>query len=167
MKASLYELSVDLRSKAEQLANMDLPAETVRDTLEGLSGDLEVKAANVVAVSKSIRALAAARREAAQAMLARADKEEARADEIDAYVLDCMQLAGIHKIESPWFSIGIAKNPPAVHIEDERQIPKRFYTQLPPPEPKLDRKAIATAIKNGEDVPGVSLRQGSRLNIKG
>jgi hypothetical protein len=44
---SLYKLADEFLAAANQLADLDLPPEAIKDTLESLSGDLEVKAVNV------------------------------------------------------------------------------------------------------------------------
>ena len=49
---------------AQQLADLDLPPEAVADTLEGMSGDLELKAQNVAMFVRNLEATAAAIKEA-------------------------------------------------------------------------------------------------------
>lgn len=166
MSISLYDLSQEYRADLAQLENLDLPAQTVADTLEGLGGDLQVKAQNVVGFSRSLHALAAARREAAKTMLDGADRIEKRAKDLEAYTLTCMQVAGIQKIECPWFTLSIAKNPAAVLIEDAALIPAEYMTDPKPPAPAPDKKLIAQALKDGRHVNGAKLVQGVRLAVK-
>jgi hypothetical protein len=45
-------------------------------------------------------------------------------------------------------------------------VPEKFMKAPPPPPPALDKKAVAEALKAGEDVPGCRLEQGTRLEIK-
>ncbi|CAK0767993.1 hypothetical protein CCP3SC1_510020 [Gammaproteobacteria bacterium] len=44
---TLYHLAAEYRATAETLADLDIPEEAVRDTLESLAFPLEQKAANV------------------------------------------------------------------------------------------------------------------------
>ena len=166
MNVTLYQLASQYRADLEKLAELDLPEEVVADTLEGLSGELEVKAQNVVAFARHLEKTAEAMKEAEAEMAKRRKAVEARADRIKRYVLDAMQNNGIQKIECPWFAISIAKNPPSVDIEDERMIPQRFFVTPPPPPPQIDKKLIAQALKDGHEVPGALLKQGVRLAIK-
>lgn len=166
MNVTLYQLASQYRADLEKLAELDLPEEVVADTLEGLSGELEVKAQNVVAFARHLEKTAEAMKEAEAEMAKRRKAVEARVERIKRYVLDCMQSNGIQKIECPWFSISIAKNPPAVEIEDERMIPSEYFVVPPPPPPQVDKKLIAQALKEGKDVPGAKLRQGVRLAIR-
>lgn len=163
---NLYEISQQYRADLAQLEDLDLPAQTVADTLEGLGGDLSVKAQNVVGFSRSLHALAAAKREAAKAMQESADRIEKRAKDLEAYTLTCMQVAGIQKIECPWFTLSIAKNPAAVVIEDAALIPAAYMTDPKPPAPAPDKALIKKALQDGYDVMGAKLVQGVRLAIK-
>lgn len=166
MNVTLYQLASQYRADLEKLAELDLPEEVVADTLEGLSGELEVKAQNVVAFARHLEKTAEAMKEAEAEMAKRRKAVEARADRIKRYVLDAMQDNGIQKIECPWFVLSIAKNPPSVEIEDERMVPQDYFTSPPPPPPQLDKKLILQALKDGHEVPGARMRQGVRLAIR-
>lgn len=163
---SLYALAAEYRGDLNKLAEMDLPEQTIADTLEGLGGDLEVKAQNVVAFARHLEKLADSIEEAEKEMAKRRKAVQARADRIKDYVLTTMINNDIQKIECPWFVLSIAKNPAAVVIEDERQVPQAYFTSPPPPPPQIDKKLIAQAIKDGFEVPGAKLRQGVRLAVR-
>ena len=57
---SLFAIATEYRSAALKLADLDMDAQTIADTLEGMSGELEVKAQNVAHMVRSIEADAAA-----------------------------------------------------------------------------------------------------------
>lgn len=166
MSISLYDLSQQYRAGLAQLEDLDLPAQTVADTLEGMTGDLSVKAQNVVGFSRGLHAQAAAKREAAKAMMESADRIEKRAKYLESYTLTCMQAANIQKIECPWFTLSIAKNPAAVVIEDEALIPVAYMTDPPKPAAVPDKALIKKALQDGHDVNGAKLVQGVRLAVK-
>lgn len=163
---ALYVLAQDYRAAAEKLADLDLDEQTIADTLEGLSGDLEVKAVNTAMVARNMQGLAAQIKEAEQAMAARRKALEGRAERLTAYLLANMQHAGISKIESPHFCLSIKNNPAAVVINEPGLIPAEFMRQPEPPPPSPDKTAIKEAIKAGKEVPGAHLAQGVRLEIK-
>lgn len=77
-----------------------------------------------------------------------------------------MALAGVQKIDCPHFAIKVAADPPSVVIDDERQVPAEFIRQPEPPPPQPDKKAIAEALKAGQDIPGARLVRGKRLDIR-
>ena len=165
-KVSLYQLAAEHRDALARLEDLDLPPETVADTLESLGGELQAKAENVVAFMRNLETTAAAIKEAEGAMAARRKAIENRVDGLKRYVLESMQNNGIQVIECPLFKISIAKNPASVEIEDERLIPQDYFVSPPPPPPQIDKKLIAQAIKDGFDVPGARMRQGVRLAIR-
>src|SRR5690606_32954751 len=91
---------------------------------------------------------------------------QTKAKALRKYILDNMLACDINSIDAPLFSIKVAKNPPAVEIFDERQIPADYMSDPPPPAPVPDKKLIAQAIKDGHEVPGAKLAQGFRLAVK-
>lgn len=164
--AALYELAHDYRTAAERLADLDLDEQTLTDTLEGLSGELEVKATNTAMLIRNIEASAIAIKEAESQMAARRKALENRAARIKDYLLANMMVAGIQKIECPYFKLAVRDNPPAVEVYEPGLIPAAFMTQAPPPPPSIDKAAIKEAIKAGQDVPGCKLTVGKRLEIR-
>lgn len=163
---ALYLLADEYLVNLRTLADLDLDEQTVTDTLEGLSGDLEVKATNVAAFARNLEASADAIKNAEAAMASRRRSIEKRAERMRAYLKDNMERVGILKIESPQFCLSIKKNPPAVHVEAPELVPAEFMKIQPPPPPMLDKKAVGDALKAGNDVPGCRLEQGTRLEIK-
>ena len=162
----LYEI-VQHRAEFERLAEQgDLDPQLIVDTLESLDGELNDKAVAVAQFSRNIEATAAAVREAGKAMLDRAARLEKRAESIRNYLLFQMEFAQVSKIECPWFTIAIRKNPPAVIIDDEAAVPDQFKVTPEPPAPRPDKALIRDALKAGEDVPGARLVQSERLEIK-
>ena len=167
--SSLYAITQQYRELERLDPSEDLPAEVIRDTLEALGGDLEVKATNVARFILNIEAMAEAVDNAAKAMKERAAKIRRRADSVREYLLTNMQGAGIKKIEAVEFTMALRKNPPSVVIDDEAQIPDEFKVTPPPTpplQPRPDKKAIADAIKGGASVPGAHIEQHERLEIK-
>jgi len=166
---ALYKLTNAYLELAERLADGDFDAQTIADTIEasGISDELAVKAQGIEFVARG----AESHNLAIDAEIARlqALKEHRNkvAAGLRAYLLDNMQRADIDKIECPLFSISIRKNPPSVEIIDQLSLPSKFMV-TPEPKPPVaapDKKAIAAALKAGENVPGARMIQGVRLNI--
>lgn len=163
---SLYQLADQYVGVAQQLADLDLPAEVVNDTLEGLAGELEVKATQVAMFARNLEAAAESIRVAEQDMVNRRKALERRAGQLREYLKAQMERTGITAIECPYFKLAIKQNPPAVVIDAESQIPAQFMRQPEPPPPAPDKKALAEALKAGQDIPGAHLVRGTRLEIK-
>lgn len=163
---ALYQLADLYLADLKRLEDMDIDEQTVTDTLEGLSGELEVKATNVAMFCRNLEASAEAIKNAEAQMAARRKAIENRAARIRQYLKENMERTGILKIEGPHFALAIKKNPPAVVVDPSQVIPDEFYNQPPPPAPVLDKKRVAEALKAGKDIPGCKLEQGTRLEIK-
>lgn len=163
---ALYEIAAEYRDAATKLAELDLDAQTIADTLEGLSGDLETKAQNVAFFVRNLEATAAAIKQAEADMAARRKAMENRADGLKRYIFESMTVAGIEKIECPHFRLAIKNNPAAVDVFEPGLVPASFMRTPEPPPPALDKTAIKEALKAGQDVPGARLTSGQRLEIK-
>jgi hypothetical protein len=163
---TLYVLAEEYRYIVNELANLDLPEDVVTDTLEGLSGNLEIKCTNIAMFARNLESAAEQIKAAEDQMARRRKAIEKRADHVREYLKAGMIHAGISKIECPYFKLSIRDNPPSVVIDNPAWIPAVFMRQPEPPPPAPDKKAIAETIKMGQDVPGCHLAQGKRLDIR-
>lgn len=163
---ALYDIALEYRDTADKLADLDLDEQTIADTLESMSGELEAKATNTAFVIRNIEAHAAAIKEAEAGMAARRKAAENRAARLKDYLLANLLVAGVQKVECPYFKLAVRDNPPAVEIYEPGLIPAEFMKTPPPPPASADKTAIKEAIKAGQDVPGCKLTQGKRLEIK-
>jgi len=163
---ALYNIAAEYRDAALKLADMDLDAQTIADTLEGLSGDMEVKAQNVAYFARNLEATAAAIKQAEAEMAARRKSLENRAEGLRQYIFTSMKVAGIQQIECPHFRLSIKNNPGSVDIYEPDLVPAEFMVQPDTPPPAANKKAIGEAIKAGREVPGARLTKGQRLEIK-
>jgi seryl-tRNA synthetase len=144
----------------------DIDETTLRDTLEALGGELEIKATNVALYHQNVQAFANAITEASQKMAVRAKAVQARADSLKQYLKGCMEAAQITKIESPELSLKIKNNPHSLVISPDAVIPSMYVTERVITETTIDKNAIKAAIKAGQSVDGCHLEQATRLEIK-
>ena len=167
---ALYQLTGEFREAASRLAELDLDPQTVKDTLDGIQGAIEVKAQHVAIVIRNLDALGEATKDAADKLRDRAKQIEHRADSLRTYLHDQLKSVGVTSIEPttdlPYFKVSIAKNPVKLKVEDENAIPMRFWKRPEMPPLTLDRKAVLDALKAGEAVPGATTEQDTRLVIK-
>lgn len=163
---ALYELTQQHRELERLADGEELPAEVIRDTIEGLEGTIHEKAVSVAAFIRNVEANAEMVAEAAKQLAERAARMQRRADQVRAYLLFNLQATGITKIESPQFTIALRNNPEAVRINDGADLPPEFLVQQPAPPPKVDKAQIKEAIKAGREVPGCWLEAGQRVEIR-
>lgn len=162
---ALYQLVAQYR-ELQQIDAEEIPEEVLRDTLEALQGDLEMKATNVAMFCKNLDTFAETVDEAAKQMKERASRIKRKADQVRGYLHSMLTAAEITKIEAPEFTLAVKKNPPALVIAPGAKIPDEFMVTPPAPSPYPDKSAIKEAIKAGRDIDGCRLEQGTRLEIK-
>lgn len=166
MNMNLYHIAQEHRALVDHLMNTQEDEQAIEDTISAESYPLELKAQNVAYAIKNLEATAEAIKNAEREMAGRRNAIEKRAANLREYTKTCMEIAGVQKIECPHFALSIRKNPSGVEIFEPSLIPASFMRQPEPPPPAADKKAIAEAIKEGREVPGAMLTQGTRLDIK-
>ena len=154
---ALFQLAAEHRALSDKLHDLDLDDQTILDTLEGESTDLIEKGKNVAAVFRNLESDAKQIKEAEQQLAERRKAYEKRAESL--------KIAGIHKIECPWFVVSLANNPEAVTVDDESIIPRDYFKEIPASY-QLDKMLVKQAIKDGFTVPGAHLSRGTSLRIK-
>lgn len=157
---TLYGLTEEIA----ELLESDEPESLER--LESLLPALEGKAAAVAHWIERQEDLVAAIRAREALVVTHRKALEAKAERSRSYLLRCMELAGVSRIEdaSSGTTIRTQANPPKVVITDEAQIPSEFWRQPEPPPPAIDKRALGAALKAGS-VPGAHAEQSLRLVI--
>jgi len=162
---ALYIIANDYRAAANKLADLDLDAQTISDTLEGLGGELEVKAQSVAFMVRNLEVAAEAIKVFEAEQTARRKAIENRAASLRDYLARCMEATGIEKIEGPGIALSFRKST-AVVIDEPGLIPAEFMRTPEPPPPAPDKKAIGEALKAGSSVAGAHIETRKNLQIK-
>ena len=164
--SALYEIAADYRAQLSELADLDMPADVVRDTIESLQGDLHDKLRAVIAYGMELDILAVGAKDAAKRMADRAKTLDSRVEALREYALTHMQGTGTNEIATDEWCAKVAKKPPSVQIAEGAIIPAEYMRQKPAPDPEPDKALLKTAIQGGREIAGVTLAQGWRLSIK-
>lgn len=161
---ALYEVAAEYRQALAVLADLDVDAQTVADTIEGLQGDLHDKLRACIAYSLELGILAEGAAQAAKRMADRAKTLEDRTASLRAYVLRHMQDTGTADVATDEWACKIAKKPASVQIADGAEVPVEFLRTKTTVEP--DKTALKLAIGAGRVLDGISLVSGYRLAIR-
>lgn len=165
----LYAISDEYIAALKTLESLadagTLSAEVVADTLEGMAGDVEAKATNVIAYARSLELESNAIREAFAPMLERAHQLDKKAEWMRAYVKTQMERTGITEIKSPYFVLKIRENPASVVIDNEAGMPETCWRVIPEKR-EPNKKAIQAMIEAGECVEFAHLEKTRRLQVK-
>ena len=105
--SALYQIAATYSDAAERMTDLGLPEDVIRDTLEGMAGELQEKATSVGQVIRNLESLAQQIEQAERQMRERRKALESRADWLRGYLLANMERTGITVIESPWFRASI------------------------------------------------------------
>jgi len=162
---ALYLLAQEYRVQAAALADLDMPAEAVADTLESIGGEVEAKAQAVAMMARSLDADAAACEQWARQSGDLSKAYSARANALREYLAQTMTACGIQRISGPGVTLSFRASH-AVVIEEAALIPAQYMTTPKPAEPAPDKAAIKAAIKLGEDVPGARIETRQNLQVK-
>lgn len=157
----LYDLTSDYAQLLDMAEQLD--QDTFKDTLESIQESIEDKVENTAKLIKSIEADVTAIKAEEKRLKERRQALETKVDSIKGYLKDQLELAGIDKVKRPLITVSIQNNPPSVNITDVNKIPYTFMIQQ---EPKLDKKAILQAIKDGKEIPGAEITQTRGLRIR-
>lgn len=160
-----FELAAQYRRLAELLAERHDDPQLIADTLESESGALDERLENLAKMVRNLEAADSGVLRTMESLSARHEALQRAIGRGRQMILDVMQHAQREKLTTALFSIAIRKNPPAVVIDAEQDLPDEFlqYHEAPPPTP--NKKAIAAALKAGVPVPGAHCEQAVRLEI--
>lgn len=160
----LYELSNQYLQLAQQLADMDLDAQTVQDTIEasGLTDDFTAKAQGIEMVCREMTKDLPAIESEIKRLTGLKKHRERVADGLHEYLRFHMTQTGITKIEAPLFSISLRTNPPSVEVFDEAQVPEEFMV----PKYTISKTLLKDAMAQGREIPGARMVQTTRVAVK-
>ena len=156
----LYELT----SSYEQLLEMaeQFDEATLRDTLESINEAIETKVENTAYVIKSLEANVKIIDEEVKRLQAMKSTQQRNIKSLKEYIQESMEKVGLGKIEGSLIKVSIQNNPPSVRLDDDFKIGKYLVSV----EPKFDRKAILSDLKQGLDVPGAEMVHGKSIRIR-
>lgn len=135
-------------------------AEIVETAIEGETNLLEAVAAVIDQIDEEEIVIAGGKAKI-DAIQARVSAKKHRVEMLRASIEQAMLIAEQDKLNLPTATVFVSKRAPALVIDSEADIPSEFFKVPEPPAPKLDVKAVAAAIKDGREVPGARLDNGT------
>lgn len=156
---NLYELSIAF----QEVQNMDLDPEVMKDTLDSIGGTFENKAENMAKLIRNLESDVSAYKEEENRLETKRQAAENKLKWLKTYLKDCMKLTGKTKFKSGMFNFSIQKNPVSVNINNKKILPEDYLIPQPP---KLNKTSLKKALKDGIEVPGAELKQTEGLRIR-
>ena len=156
---NLYELSLSF----QEVQNMDLDPEVMKDTLDSIEDAIENKAENIAKLIRNLESDVSAYKEEEDRLKTKRQATENKVKWLKTYLEDNMKMTGKTKFKSGMFNFSIQKNPSSVNITNEKIIPGEFLIPQPP---KVDKPSLKEILKRGIEVPGAELKQTEGLRIR-
>lgn len=163
---TLYELTSEYMELLAMLEDPDVDEDLIADTLEGIDGELEIKADGYARVMRQMDADAKAIKAEEERLANRRKSLENRAANLKGRLQQMMEITGKVKFKTELFSFGIQKNPAAVVIDEQyiENIPEEYLIRQ---DPKIDRAKLKEDLKAGKDLDGIAhLEQSESLRIR-
>lgn len=156
---NLYELSIAF----QEVQNMELDPEVMKDTLDSIGGTFENKAENMAKLIRNLESDRLAYKEEEDRLKTKRQAVENKLEWLKTYLKDCMKLTGKTKFKSGVFKFSIQKNPVSVNITNKKIIPEDYLISRPP---KVNNTLLKKALKDGIEVPGAELKQTEGVRIR-
>ena len=168
---TLYGISKEMIAM-EELWEMAIDEETgeVKDAAlleelqQGIETTLKEKSADIVKYYKNRDSLIESIDKEIKRLQELKKIGEKKQDSFKNYIKMCMEKMGVKKIETSNGNISLRKTPESVELIDEEIIPEKFKTTIQLE--KISKTDIKKALKEGEEVPGATLKRGMSINIK-
>lgn len=160
--ATLFNLTEDYKQVYDLIAEQG-DEEILKDTLESINDAIEDKADGYIAVVKSLEADNKAIDEEIKRLRQRKTSNSNGIKRLKESLQDAMEVTGKTKFKTALNSYSIGNNPPSLDISDESHIPESYWV---PQAPKINKKDLLQAIKNGQEIQGVGIKQGKSLRVR-
>lgn len=157
----LYEIANDLREVLELAANTE--DDNYKDTLEMVQFEFAEKAEGIALYIKELLAEAEAIKAEEKVLEGRRKAKENKAERLKQYLDDSMKRTKTPKLETSKVVLSYRKSS-TVNIINQDLLPEGFTEVVETL--KIDKKKIADAIKQGNEVPGAELVENRNLQIK-
>lgn len=162
---TFYDLTEEYMQVLRMAEDPEVDETALRDTLEGLSGEIEDKVDGYCGVIAQLSSDAKGLDAQIERMAAMKASLERSIRRMKQTLQSNMELIGKPKVKTPLFSVWIQKNVPSLKldVEDSKQLPAEY---LIPQDPKINTQKIKDELKAGEKLPFAHLEQSASLRIR-
>lgn len=163
---TLYSLSAELMALLEMAEDPDVDAQALKDTMDAVEGEFEIKAEGCAKVNKQLELQAELIDVEIKRLTKRKQAMKNNAARIKTYLEQAMIATGKTKFKTELFSFGIQKNPAKLVLADDidfEKVPAEFLVFN---DPSIDKDSVKDAIKKGADFEWAQLVQEESLRIR-
>ena len=161
--STMYELTDNFMAVLEMASDPEIPPEAIADTLEGIEGEIELKAQSYAIIIKELEGEAVKLKTEETRLLSKRKSLEKNIKRIKDNLFNAMKITGKEKFKTDLFSFGIQKSPAKLVIDDSSLIPEKYYVEQAP---KLDEQRLKSDLKSGIECEYAHLEQGEHVRIR-
>ncbi|MCU6720799.1 siphovirus Gp157 family protein [Porcipelethomonas ammoniilytica] len=161
--STMYELTDNFMAVLEMASDPEIPPEAIADTLEGIEGEIELKAQSYAIIIKELEGEAVKLKTEETRLLSKRKSLENNIKRIKDNLFNAMKITGKEKFKTDLFSFGIQKSPAKLVIDDSSLIPEKYYVEQAP---KLDEQRLKSDLKSGIECEYAHLEQGEHVRIR-
>lgn len=158
----LYELTSNYR-ELQMMIEDGVDPSALADTLQAIEESIQDKVQNTALVIRNLEADVDAIKAEEKRLAERRKAIENNCKGLKDYLYQQMVATDIKRIKGTIVTVGIQKNPASLNIEPDAVIPPEYTIHQ---EPKVDKKALLEAVKNGFQWDGITLRQSEGVRIR-
>ncbi len=136
--------------------------EQIDAAFTALAGDIETKVAGCGFVLLRLKKEADMVKDEERRLQAKRKRVEGGYDRLEGRLREMMQLTKTDKVTKPQISVTLRKATKQVEVTVFEQLPKKYITHSPAPDPRPDKQALARDLKANVEVPGARLVDGKR-----
>lgn len=150
----MYDYSEAYISLEQKLVNGEIELETYQDTIESISDGGNEKAENLGKMIDNFKAQSTILKDEADKLTAKRKSLDNKVEWLTASLETYLMALGKEQYQVGLYKLWYKKLPDVVEFTNENVIPKAYKT---PQEPKIDKRSISRALKDGETVRGAKL----------
>ena len=162
---TLYDLGDAFNGVMDLVLDETMDLTVLEECLQTIEADIAVKCENGIGLIRSLENLRDGMKVEAARLTDRQKIIDNRIRSIKEWYQRNLDAMGKSKVETMRGTMAVQNNPPVLKITDEDKIP-RCYLDLVPARYEVNKDAVKTALKAGEEVPGAHLEQGRSLRIR-
>lgn len=164
----LYEINQKYLEILEAIENEEIPVDCIKDTLDSIEGDFELKIDSIVSYIKNLKIEKEAIKDEIKTLQARVKSKENKIDGLTEYVKTSMEIFNKKKIETSRNVISLRKTPEKLVIKNE-ELAKEKLTKIEGGviiETRINKQLLKEKLKEGEKFEFAELKAGKTLTIK-
>lgn len=158
--STLYEMTQNASKLYDLLLMGEIDEQTFNDTLESIGADEKIN--SYCEIINQFKADIKSIKDEINRLTERKNNCENSIERMKSALDEFMKASGKTKEKTDKFTI-YYRDTQSVNILDEDELPDEYLIPQPP---KIDKKAISAAIKDGEKVAGAELVTKSSINIR-